>query len=315
MLNFVTVFDRNFIIQGLNLYSSLCRNVSKFNLFVIAVDQDVVNFFDKSNYENITVIPLVDIETDELRSVSRGRSKKEYLWTLTPFLPLYILKKFNNVKSIYYLDADMQFLKNPKQIIEKFINNDKNILLSEHDFAPHYDQSASSGRYCVQFMGFKRSSTSVDFLDEWCHLCLDWCFDKIEPTRFGDQKYLEALEQKFQNNVEVVNKKGAIQAPWNAIRYPYSEAVMYHFHGFRYLGSSKVLLENGYNIPRPTVEYIYKPYAEEILHQVNVVEKFFKIRVKQEIINKKSKLPLFSFLQSLYRNRHLFKSNEILKIR
>ena len=37
----------------------------------------------------------------------------------------------------------------------------------------------------------------------------DWCFDKIEPTRFGDQKY-QALEQKFQNNVEVVTK-GAIQ--------------------------------------------------------------------------------------------------------
>ena len=57
---------------------------------------------------------------------------------------------------------------------------------------------------------------------------------------------------------------------------------MYHFHGFRYLGSSKVLLENGYNIPRPTVEYIYKPYAEEILH-VNVVEKFFKIRLSRKL--------------------------------
>ena len=29
---FFDFFDRNFIIQGLNLYSSLCRNVSKFNL-------------------------------------------------------------------------------------------------------------------------------------------------------------------------------------------------------------------------------------------------------------------------------------------
>ena len=54
-----------------------------------------------------------------------------------------------------------------------------------------------------------------------CHLCLDWCFDKIEPTRFGD-KISRSLEQKFQNNVEGSIKK--IQAPWNAIRYPYSEA-------------------------------------------------------------------------------------------
>tara|TARA_B110001450_G_C17561773_1_gene457043 strand:- start:6 stop:953 length:948 start_codon:yes stop_codon:yes gene_type:complete len=315
MLNFVTIFDKNFLIQGLCLYNSLCRNLNQFELFVVAFDHDVIKFFKDSKYENITVIPLSDLETNELKNISSDRSKKEYIWTLTPFLPLYVLSNFKDVECIYYIDADMQIIKNPTEIVNNFIDKDKSILLSEHDFAAQYDQTSSSGHFCVQFMGFKRSPKSILFLQEWCGLCLDWCFDKIELDRFGDQKYLEKLELKFRPHVEIVKQKGAIQAPWNAIRYPHSEAIIFHFHGFRYLGNYKFLLENGYNIPRPTINHIYKPYAEEILTQVRLIENFFGIKIQQVSINKKFRLPLFSFLQSIYRNRHLFISNEIMKLK
>ena len=51
------------------------------------------------------------------------------------------------------------------------------------------------GKYCVEFVPFKKEKRSMEILQHWTNQCLEWCYDLNEDDRFGDQKYLEEWEK------------------------------------------------------------------------------------------------------------------------
>jgi FkbM family methyltransferase len=76
----------------------------------------------------------------------------------------------------------------------------------------------NAGIYNVSMVSIKNNRDGLKCLVWWKDRCLEWCFNRVEPERYGDQKYLEQFPKLFQG-VHAVENTGAGVAPWNIIQY------------------------------------------------------------------------------------------------
>mgnify|MGYP000970525500 FL=1 len=97
MIYFCTYFDENYLSRFLALNKSLSSFNFSYTFYILALDKKVLKFFRKNKFKKIVIINHVDLENEfkELVEAKKNRSKIEYYFTLTPFLPKYIFKKFN----------------------------------------------------------------------------------------------------------------------------------------------------------------------------------------------------------------------------
>lgn len=272
--HFVTIFDFTFSPQGLALHASLRTHHPNAILWVICMDEPVLELISSLADDSLRPIDVASIETEELKRLRIERSHGEYCWTLTPTAPAAVFDLDLTVSRVTYVDADLYFLSNPSPVLDELETSGKSVLITEHGFDPAYDRSATNGRYCVQFITFVRDSSDVVRLS-WEKQCRNWCFDRSEDGKFGDQKYLDDWPTTFSSYVHVYQKLGAFQAPWNAKRFPASEAVAWHFQGLRLIGNGRVLMQRGYDIPEAVERNIYEPYLRELsgfIHRMDLVD-------------------------------------------
>lgn len=248
MEHFVTLFNSLFLPQGLALHRSMERHVQNYALWILCLDDETHGVLERLALSNVRLLKLSAKETDELLSVKRGRTIGEYCWTLTPFAPRFVFETDTTVERVTYLDADIWFRKNPKPILDELDASGKQVLITDHAYAPEYDLSWRSGQFCVQFMTFNKNGGET-VRKWWEDRCIEWCFDRFEDGKFGDQKYLDDWPYRFHSLVHVLNDKGKALAPWNAIRYPFGNSIFYHFHGLRILSPKKVKI-GIYKIPK-----------------------------------------------------------------
>jgi hypothetical protein len=266
MENYVTLFDSLFLPQGLALHISMERHIKNYVLWILCVDDEVYDVLTKLNLPNVRLLKLSKLETPELLKVKLTRSKGEYCWTLTPFAPRFVFEADASVPRVTYLDADMWFRKNPASIFREFDVSDKHVLITDHNYSPEHDQSATSGQYCVQFMTFNRNGGEV-VRKWWEDRCIEWCFARFEDNKFGDQKYLDDWPVKFSREVYVLENQELLLAPWNATRFPYVKSICWHFHGLRIvdIGNNKYGVENGdYPLPESTRCNVYEIYLVDL---------------------------------------------------
>jgi hypothetical protein len=261
--HYVTLFDSAFLPQGLALHASLERNAGPFTLWVLCMDHRAKTILDSLNIGTIKTIALADIETPALLAVKPGRSVAEYCWTLTPFTPKLVFDQDSRVRRVTYVDADTFFLKSPQPIFDEFEGSGKSVLITDHGYAPEYDNSAAGGQYCVQFMTFVRDA-SEPVRSWWQDRCIEWCFNRAEDGKLGDQKYLDDWPTRFPTMVHVLKQLDLMLAPWNSMRFPYSRAIIWHFHGLRLLSRGRVLLHKGYAVPEVVDRFIYLPYIAQL---------------------------------------------------
>lgn len=283
MEHYVTLFDSLFLPQGLALHMSMERHIKDYTLWILCVDDTAHEVLTKLNLPNVRLLKLSDIETEELKRVKPDRSKGEYCWTLTPFSPHFVFEADPTVQRVTYLDADLWFRKKPDPIFEEFEVSGKHVLITDHAYAPEYDQSETSGQYCVQFMTFTREG-GEKVRKWWEERCIEWCYARFENGKFGDQKYLDDWPERFSLDVHVLNQKNLLLAPWNASIFPYSKSLIYHFHGLRILERNKLLTHFNYCIPNMTLEKIYTPYTNDIRRSLLLLkEADYKIQVQSHI--------------------------------
>jgi hypothetical protein len=286
MYYFITLFDKNYLSRGLALYKSLIENCDDFILYVLAIDCETECYLYALNEKRLEIISLLSIEAKypELLSIKKERTRGEYCWTLTPYCIQYALNTFN-LDACTYLDADIYFFANPVIIIENVKNNA--VIITEHRYSPEYDQTYTSGKYCVQFMYFKNNiggRGGVKVLDWWRQRCFEWCYAKYENGKFGDQKYLDDWTTRFEN-IYVPAHIGCGLAPWNINQYDLefadnrlyvqdkitkekNIAIFYHFHGLRKnCASSGALIWHlgGYKINKTAKDYVYREYINTVM--------------------------------------------------
>lgn len=253
------------------MYQSLKKESDLFHLYIFAFDDRSCELLNKMKLEHVTVIPLNDFEDTELLKVKDSRSAGEYCWTCTPSTIKYCIDKYS-LESCTYLDADLYFYSNPAVLIEEMVN--KSVLITEHRYTQEYDQSATSGIYCVQFMTFKNDENGMKVLNWWKDACNKWCFARVEDGKFGDQKYLDNWTTRF-DGVHVLKNLGGGVAPWNVQQYDISDKdfklIFYHFHNFKFLNNNKIEL-GSYKIKKRDLQLLYVPYLKHLENIKNDLE-------------------------------------------
>lgn len=273
---FVTLFDSNFLTRGLTMYRSLARHGGEFHLWIICFDDLAYHLLSAMSLPQVTLVPLAAFEDAELLRVKPQRSFAEYCWTSTSSVLLYVLNIAPEVDALTYLDADLKFYAPFQPIFDEM--GDASILLTEHRYPPRspFDLSATHGRYNVQFMTFRRDAAGVAALRWWRERCLEWCFDRLEDGKFGDQKYLDDWPQRF-SGVHILRHLGAGVAPWNVSQYrlkPRGDAlyvddlplIFYHFHNFKLYGQRLAFCYSRYPLTREIRERLYLPYIHDMRH-------------------------------------------------
>jgi hypothetical protein len=265
--HFVTLFDSHYLPLGLCLHSSLQRQARPFHLWIVAVDDACADALARLVPADVTVVRLPEIESEALRSVKGGRSVGEYCWTLTPFLPSYVLARCPGLERVTYVDADLYFFESPTVLLEEFERSAKDVLITEHAFAPEHASYARFGRFCVQFVTFRNTEGARRVLAWWQARCTEWCFAREEDGKFGDQKYLDLWPEMFAQEVHVLAQTERTLAPWNVLHQSRSAGevrpVFYHFHGLKIVSPSNVALFYKYRIGRRN-RWIYDRYVESL---------------------------------------------------
>jgi hypothetical protein len=264
MEHFVTLFNRAFAPQGLALHRSLLRHAKDFTLWILCIDREVEDLLAKLELPKVRLLSLSGIESEQLLSVKGGRTTGEYCWTLTPFTFDAVFDADATVERVTYVDADVWLLGDPTPALHHFELSRSAVQITAHAYAPEHDHTAKFGRYCVQFLTMTRNG-SEPVRRWWQERCIEWCFARVENGKFGDQKYLDDWPERFGALVHVAEPRGSFQGPWNAVRYPYSEALLYHFHGLRRVSAKSVTLApEGYRIPKPHLRHVYQPYLQDL---------------------------------------------------
>ncbi len=280
MYNFCTLFDSNYFSRGLTMYNSLLAHCDDFHLYVFAFDSECYTKLLNFKLEKATIISLSEFEDAELLRVKPTRTKAEYCWTCTSSTILYCIEHFK-LDNCTYIDADICFYSSPKIIFNEI--GSKSIALTDHNYTKLYDHSATSGRFCVQFVYFCNNETGIKALKWWRNACIDWCYARLEDGKFGDQKYLDDWIQRFES-VHVISNLGVGVAPWNIQQFKVCKSeneilltnrktneqlntVFYHYHALKYKCINRLIITETtkYKIENTVNDQLYKPYIEKLL--------------------------------------------------
>lgn len=321
MLNFCTLFDINYIHRGLALYNSLKKHCPQFHLWILCMDEEVFSILQKLNLNSVTLIKLGDFEDESLLKVKNKRTKGEYCWTCTSSLIMYVFKKFN-IGICTYLDSDIFFYSDPGILLDEI--GDNSVIITEHRYTKKYDQTKTSGKYCVQFMTFKNNQRGLHILKWWRAQCINWCFARFEDGKFGDQKYLNDWTERFEG-VHVLQNIGGGVAPWNVQQYEIlkekggifvsekndkSRLVFFHFHLLKFIEGGKVSL-GIYELPISSRKFLYSAYIQELLLiEKELSEKGFKLRLFTPIPSRNIGISLLRYFR---KKRNIFFIKDIIK--
>lgn len=283
MMNFCTLFDSYYIHKGIALYLSLERVTNDFHLYVMAFDKKCFDKLQSCGFDKMTIEFLDDFETPELLSVKSTRTKAEYCWTAGPSVIWHFINKYN-LPDLTYLDSDLFFISDPKVAFEELGN--ASVGITEQGVSEIL--ASLYGRYCVQYLYFRNDCDGRSALSWWRNSCIEWCYQRFEGDKYGDQKYLDQFPTRF-NNVHVFKNLGLGIATWNKDKYRISSEfiqygdkvypiVFYHMHATKIYLKDNILIANSYisRLREEDIKFMFLPYARLIK---TVYESYFNQRV------------------------------------
>jgi hypothetical protein len=280
MKYFCTLFDHNYLFKGLALQESLIKNCPDVKLFILTMSAESHKILSDLKLEKTELIQLGEFEDEELLKIKESRTPAEYCWTITPSLPLYVLKKKPSIDMISYIDADCFYFSSPEPLFTE-LGNDSTLIIEHRYSNDRLRFLPTSGRFNVGMLTFKNDSRGREVLNWWREKCIEWCFYRVEPGRMGDQFYLNYWPEKFAG-VHILRHKGGCLAPWNIWRFRTNERsgqvfvdndplVFYHFHAFKIFENGQMMPSHGYDFSANQLKLIYEPYQRSISRQIEKV--------------------------------------------
>jgi hypothetical protein len=225
---------------------------------------------------NMSLIRLRDLESWdlELATTRSGRSLVEYYFTCTPSLPLFVLEHQTDVDVITYVDADFFFFSDPEPIFKALTG--QSILMVGHRFPPKLRKLEIYGKFNVGLLSWRRDDSGLACLRWWRERCVEWCYDRLEGSRYADQKYLDEWPKRF-DGVQVLQHKGVNAAPWNiggskvsmheGVCIDEQPLICYHVHGLKHVAPFLCdldLARYGVRPSRALLKYVYAPYLRSL---------------------------------------------------
>jgi len=217
MNHYCTYFDRGFLIQGLALWRSLAAHDPDAVLWVLALDDFTADVLREIGGTWMRVIPLAQLEAAEpqLAAAKTNRTRAEYIFTLSPCWPRWLLATQPEIGRVTYVDADMFFFGQPGPIFEAMDAAHASVLVTAHRFPSWLRHYERHGRFNVGILSFRNDEVGRACLDDWRSRCLAWCYDRLEDGKYADQKYLDAWPFRLGPELLVLDHPGVNLAPWN----------------------------------------------------------------------------------------------------
>ncbi|MFI5335315.1 MAG: hypothetical protein ACHQ5A_00920, partial [Opitutales bacterium] len=274
MRHYCTLFDSESQDRGLALHQSLVRHGGEFDLVILALDEATGRELHARRLPQAKVVNLEALTSayPALAAARGDRDWQEFRATCKPWLLRHLLPAVPSDQWLTFLDADQYFLGSPEPVFEA-IGQNASIAILPYHYAPGLEHLATSGRYDSGWVSLKHDSIGMQCAADWAEQCAHWCFRVLEPTRFLDQKYLDAWPGRYPGTA-VANLRSAGAGPW---RLPGGQLELtesglkigdeifcaYHFSGLTRLGNALYEANlHRYDLePTPELrELIYLPY-------------------------------------------------------
>lgn len=194
---------------------SLKAHTRDFTITVLALDSTA---YDELKKRNDPVIELVGVQQykdyfdiDE----SKYADKKQFYFSITPNLCLYLFETRPELNRIFYLDADLYFFQSANILLQEMGEN--SILICSHHFNPLHQLIATHyGHFNVAINGFVKNEEGMRCLRNWKHDCDSWYpgMSGYPHSFFSDQIFLDKWPSKY-SSLKIVTNKSIDVAPWN----------------------------------------------------------------------------------------------------
>ena len=309
---FCTLFDSNYLLKGVAMLRTLKQHCTDVHVHVLCMDGLTREIIEQLDLPHVTCLSLSEVEDEALLAVKPGRSMAEYCWTLSPCLPWYVLQHNPGIDAITYLDADLYFYSPLQPLFDEI--GDASIVIIEHRFPPVLQHLEVNGRFCVEWVGFRRDEQGLACLTRWREQCIEWCFHRLEEDRMADQKYLDQWPDKY-SGLCILQHPGAGIAPWNYSQYRFGQdgqgaitvdgapLVFYHFHQFQLLPNGKFdRLSGSYKTMGPEPQSVYEVYESaltSVLQEIRALRPGFSAGIKSALRIKSQRLVQYFLPQPL----------------
>ena len=283
---YCTYFDSNYLPRGIAMIRSLQRQDPNAHIHVLCLDDKTYDVMQTSN-TNTSLIHIHELLTadQEFANARQNRSQIEWYFTATSCLVNYIITKNPEIENLYYLDSDLYFFNSVESLLSESWKASAQII--EHRFSKEMQHLLVYGRFNVGWIGFSTTKEGLSLIQDYRNSCLDWCYDKLEEDRYGDQKYLDKWPEKFPSCV-VSSHKGANVATWNISGRTLSKIndhfyidqdplIFYHFQGVARMKSGNYVVKGDPLNLGNYFDLLYTPYLKE-LHDI---EKEFDFNTKK----------------------------------
>lgn len=295
--NFCTLFDSNYLLKGVAMLQSLKQHCPTAHVYILCMDKKTEEILGKLNFSFVTCVPLADVENKELLHAKSNRGVAEYCWTLSSCFTWYVLQSNKTMEFITYLDADLLFYSSVEPIFNEI--GSSSVAIIEHRFTPRLQHLEVNGKFCVEWVSFRRDDEGMRCLSRWRDQCIEWCYYKLEDNRMGDQKYLDEWPGLY-SNCHIIQHIGAGVAPWNYAQYKFdvnkgrgisvdgAPLIFYHFHQFQLLSNNRFdRLSKFYTdeCAEPSLIYlVYEKSLVDLLKMVRDIEPNFSEGLKPAFI-------------------------------
>lgn len=271
---FCTLFDSGYLLKGLAMMRSLARFCPDAKIYVLCMDDQTKYLLDRLDVPFVTCITLAEVENEELLKAKADRGVAEYCWTLSSCFTWFVMQRYPEIDFLTYLDADLLFYSPPQPLFDEI--GDASIAIIEHRFTERLKDREVNGRFCVEWVSFRRDEQGMTCLARWREQCIDWCYYRLEDGKMGDQKYLDEWPDRY-SSCHILQHLGAGVAPWNYAQYRFGRddagnitvdgapLIFYHFHQFQLLTRGKFdRLSSFYTIECPEPAPVYEIYESEL---------------------------------------------------
>jgi hypothetical protein len=214
--HYCTLFDTRYLARAVTLYRSLERHEPDFVLHAACMDDASHELLEQLALPHLKTLPIAEVEAADrdLEAARSSRSSYEYCWTCSPAVCRHVLAREPGLEMLTYLDADLHLSSTPDPLFAEL--GDGSILLVRHRISPELERSV--GIYNVGWLTFRNDADGIAALDWWRERCIEWCYERVEPGRFADQKYLDQVPLRFAG-VRISSLGAAGLAPWNQRRH------------------------------------------------------------------------------------------------
>lgn len=253
---------------------SLALNCPTAQVYVLCMDSQTQYILNHLDLPFVHCIALSEMEDEALLKAKADRGVAEYCWTLSPCLPSYVMQNHPEIDFITYVDADLLFYSDVEPLFKEI--GDASIAIIEHRFTPRLKDREVNGRFCVEWVSFRRDEQGMACLGRWREQCIEWCYYRLEDGKMGDQKYLDEWPGRYPS-CHILMHPGAGIAPWNYAQYQFghdatgritvqgSPLIFYHFHQFQLLDNGGFdRLSTFYTNERAEPESIYATYEADL---------------------------------------------------